>query len=240
SFERLVAIGKIVRSAVQVSRVIVVGGRGYDREGILHHVVRRGDQQGVDTPGLGVYDKNYMVRHLGLGVDVQQQVPTILNAAGFPVVLLGKAADVVECEGAALRPVVDSTQVTESALSFFDELDGGLIVVNYQESDLAGHEQDAGRYARVLKVIDEGVGEFLARLTEDDLLIVTGDHGNDPGIRHSRHTREYTPLLVYGRSLRGCQLGTRETLADVAATLSDFFGVKPPQFGRSFYGQLMP
>ncbi|MEW6048511.1 MAG: phosphopentomutase, partial [Bacillota bacterium] len=105
-FERLVAIGKIVRSAVQVSRVIVVGGRGYDREGILRHAVRRGGQQGIDTPGLGVYDENYMVRHLGLGVDVQQQVPTILNAAGFAVVLLGKAADVVECEGAALRPMV--------------------------------------------------------------------------------------------------------------------------------------
>jgi phosphopentomutase len=233
SFADLLRIGEVVRAAVKVSRVIVVGGRGYRQADITGHVQRHPQGHvGVNTPELGVYDKHYRVRHLGLPVDTARQAPSLARQAGLPVALLGKAADVVSCpDPAVLDPAVDTGKVFDLAAGALASLPGGLVVMNIQETDLAGHEQDAARYRAVLERVDARLDGILRLLRDGDLLVVTADHGNDPGIGTSQHTREFVPVLVHGAPPGSVQGGTRETLADVGATLCQWLGLPAPQDG---------
>ena len=83
--------------------------------------------------------------------------------------------------------------------------------------------------------VDKALSVILKGMSEEDLLMISADHGNDPTIGHSGHTREKTFLLAYGKSLRGGDVGERDTLSDIAATVADFFSVPPPENGSSFY-----
>jgi phosphopentomutase len=114
----------------------------------------------------------------------------------------------------------------------------GLIAINVQETDLAGHDQNAARYAECLRATDEGIGRMLGMMRESDLLIVTGDHGNDPTIGHDKHTREFTPLLAYSPKVAGRRIARRDSLADVAMTIADNFGIARPEIGTSFMHEL--
>jgi phosphopentomutase len=230
-FEEIVDISEAVRAVTKVGRVIAVGGRGYTSWDILAHV-RRHEQGhiGVDTPSLGVYDDNYRVRHLGYPVDTSRQLPSLARAAGLPVALLGKAADVVSCP----RPdivdtVVDTDGVFDRAVEALERFPAGLVVMNIQETDLAGHEQDPARYRSVLERVDRRLSDLRSRLTPDDLLVISADHGNDPSIGSSQHTREFVPVLMSGVDRR--DVGTRETLADVGATLCEWLQLPLPQDG---------
>jgi phosphopentomutase len=115
---------------------------------------------------------------------------------------------------------------------------GGVVVVNVQETDLAGHEQNVERYAEMLRVVDRRLPELLDRLRPGDALFVTGDHGNDPTIGHSQHTREYTPALAYGPGLLPVPLGIRDSLADIGATAADLLGLPPLGAGTSFLQEM--
>jgi phosphopentomutase len=239
SFEDLTRIGEIVRAAVPVPRVIVVGGRGFGIDDIRAHVKERAPGQiGVDTPELGVYDEHYQVRHLGVDFAVDRQLPSRAIRAGYDVVLLGKAADVVRCDGAVAENIVPTADVLSRAASHLDAMTGGLIVANVQETDLAGHEEDVPRYARMLRTVDERLPELLDRLRPGDALFITGDHGNDPTIGHSQHTREYTPAIAYGPAINPVPLGVRATLADIGATAGDILGVPPLGSGHSFLKEI--
>jgi phosphopentomutase len=153
--EALTEIGRVVREVTPVPRIIVVGGRGYDVDAIRAHVKERSPGQiGVDTPELGVYDEHYRVRHLGLDFASHEQVPSRAKAAGHEVVLLGKAADVVLCEGAVKDNLVPTEGVMRKTIDHLAAMDHGLIVSNVQETDLSGHEEDADRYGRVLETVD--------------------------------------------------------------------------------------
>ena len=240
SFEELTRIGEIVRNVTPVPRVIVVGGRGYDIDAIRAHVKERTPGQiGVDTPELGVYDEHYQVRHLGLDFAAAEQAPSRALAAGHEVVLLGKAADVVHCEGAVKDNLVPSEGVMRKTIQHFAAMGHGLVVANVQETDLSGHEQDPQRYAAVLELVDRMLPELLDQLGDGDVLLITGDHGNDPTIGHAQHTREYTPVLAVGPAVRPADIGLRESLADVGATAADLLGVLPIRSGRSFAQEVL-
>lgn len=234
----IVRIGETVRSAVHVSRVIVVMGRGFSTADIAHHIRRDSEAIGVDSPGLGVYNEHYLVRHLGYGVDVRRQVASIAAGGGRPVYLLGKAADVIECDGAVRSRDVLTADVLQKTLQALSDTGDGLIAANVQEGDLAGHEQDPRRWAEVLREVDAFLPRLLEELRAPDILMIAGDHGNDPTIGHSQHTREYTPLLVAGPSIRPGPLGTRTSLADVAATAAGVLRLPHPQHGQSFQTSL--
>lgn len=240
SFEDLTSIGLIVRGAIRVSRVIVVGSRGYTVDDIRAHI-RTSDEghSGVDTPELGVYNEHYQVRHLGLDFPIEQQLPTRVREGGGSVVLLGKAADVVRCEGAVAENLVATDDVFDAVLRHLDAMTEGLIVANVQETDLAGHEEDPERYRRVLRRVDSRLPEVMSRLTADDILLITADHGNDPTSGSSRHTREYVPVLAYGARFSPIDLGVRSTLADVGATVADLFDLPPLDSGTSFAKEIL-
>ncbi|GEK91001.1 phosphopentomutase [Alkalibacterium kapii] len=239
SFEDLTKIGKAVRDVVKVSRVITFGGENVSLDDLLNaRKVKDGGFAGVDAPESGVYDEGYQVVHLGYGIDPNVQIPTILDKENIDVSLIGKVADIVQTKSDRLFPGVDSQYLFDQLMKQVDEISHGFICLNIQETDLAGHGEDVERYADRLEVSDKNIGQLLSKLSKDDILIVMADHGNDPTIGHSQHTRERVPLLIYSKGMQDKQIGNRETMSDVAATVSDYFKVAKPANGESFLSKL--
>jgi len=238
-FEEVKKLGRSVREVVKVSRVIAFGGENIELKDLLKaHKVKKEKFSGVDAPESGVYDQGYQVVHLGYGINPEVQIPTILDHQKIPVVLIGKAADIIQTSSTYLYPGVDTQELFNYLLQEMKEVDNGFICLNVQETDLAGHGEDVDRYADRLEISDKNIGEVIKYLDEDDILIVMADHGNDPTSGHSQHTRERVPLLIYRKGLEGIEVGERETMSDVAATAAEYFGVNAPQHGKSFLEKL--
>ncbi|MDZ5035394.1 phosphopentomutase, partial [Clostridium perfringens] len=108
-----------------------------------------------------------------------------------------------------------------------------------QETDLSGHAENIDRYAEKLQISDKLIGELIETITGDDILLVMADHGNDPTIGHSKHTREMVPIMIYGENIKEGTVGVRATLSDVGATVADYFKVKAPENGASFLNKLL-
>jgi phosphopentomutase len=237
-FEQVREIGAIVRSQVHSSRVIVFGGRGVTLDNILDAYEssegNSGSFAGVSAPRSGVYREGYQVVHLGYGVRAGVQVPAMLEQAGIPVTLIGKVADIVENHQGQSIPGVDTAEVLAKGAAILDELERGYICINVQETDLAGHREDAKLYGERLVVVDRGLGTIMEKIGVGDILVITADHGNDPTIGHPQHTREKTPILVYSPGVRPGFIGGRQSLADTGATVCDFFGAPFPEAGASY------
>lgn len=234
-FEDVKRLGDVVRENVDTTRVIAFGGPYTSISKILSAVMEKNPGQwGVDTPKAGVYGKGYKVYHMGYGVKIHEQFPMIAAKYGLPVYRLGKTADVLHGKGIA-KPTVNTTkllkQVTEA---YHQETNDAAFLVNVQETDLAGHAQDVDWYCSLLNEVDAWLGEFIPQMGTDDMLIVMADHGNDPTIGHSNHTREYVPIMIVGKRVKSANIGLRETMADVGATFCDFFDLPTTAEGTSF------
>ena len=171
--------------------------------------------------------------------------PTLLDSlrtAEYPVVAIGKIDDLFA--GRGISRAIHTSSDDEGMDAVEGELDRvreGMIFANLVDSDtLFGHRNDVRGYAANLERIDARVGELVAGLAVEDVLIVTGDHGNDPTTPSTDHSREYVPVLVTGpRVARSRDLGTRSTFADLGQTLAEVFGVGPLPFGVSFLADLV-
>ena len=239
-FDEVMNIGRVVREQVQVGRVIAFGGEIGDSQRILNAVeIKEGRFIGINAPRSGAYEKGFQVRHMGYGVDEQVQVPQKLYEANVPTVLVGKVADIVSNpHGRSWQNLVDSQQIMDITLNEFNAEQTVFICTNIQETDLAGHAQDVARYAERLQLVDHNLSRLLTAMNPDDCLVVMADHGNDPTVGHSHHTREVVPVLVYQQGLQPARLGVRSTLSDVGATVCEFYGAKAPQNGTSFLSAL--
>ncbi|WP_416729907.1 phosphopentomutase [Fictibacillus sp. JL2B1089] len=239
TFEEASKIGRVVRSCVDTSRVIVFGNKKSDIVDILSAVTKKnGSQWGVDSPKTNVYGEGYHVLHLGYGVDFHKQFPYIAEANHVPVYRIGKTADVIQASGFK-DPVVETKDVLRTYRHHYRKAeDNAVFLVNVQETDLAGHKQDVNWYKEVLEVSDRFIGEFIKEMSDEDVLFITGDHGNDPTIGHSNHTREQTPLLVIGEKITPVNLEVRTTMADIAATMAELAGVPQPEYGKSFLKEI--
>lgn len=239
-YEEILKVGKIVRENVEVARVIVFAGENATIESIKAAAEEKeGGYIGINAPKSKVYEKGYMVRHLGYGIDPETQVPTLMGKEGKNVVLIGKVADIVDNQlGKSYMGLVDTKTIFEITMDEIEKMKEGFICVNIQETDLSGHAENAEKYAEILKISDEYIGKIMKKISDDDILIITADHGNDPTIGHSRHTRENVPLLIYKKNLKNTFIGTRDSLSDIGATVSEYFGVKLPQNGKSFLHDL--
>ena len=235
SFEKELEIGELVREVVTVGRVIVFGGSGNTMDDLYNaQEVKQGKFIGVASAKSKSYEKNYHCRHLGYGVNKNVQAPTILTKHGIPCILIGKVADIVANDKGESISCVPTEECLKLTVKAVREHDIGFICTNVQETDLAGHAQDSTRYKEILEIADKGIGELLPLLSEDDILIVQADHGNDPDIGNSKHTRECVPLLIYRKGLKGVNVGVRKTMSDNAATCLDYFGVEAPENGTSY------
>ncbi|AKP34591.1 phosphopentomutase [Yersinia aleksiciae] len=245
-FELVEKIGRIVRSCVAVNRVIAYGGQLTDSHKIVSAAeVKQQQYIGINSPKSGVYDNGFQVIHLGYGVDAEVQAPYQLKKVRIPTILVGKVADIVaNPTGRNYQQLVDSQTILDITLAEVQRTGSAFICTNIQETDLAGHGQDVERYAERLQLVDNMLGKITAAMVTGDCLVVMADHGNDPTIGHSKHTREQVPLLVYHAGVTNTQqqairLGIRETMSDVGATVCEFFAAPAPQNGHSFWQQLM-
>ncbi|TBM20369.1 phosphopentomutase [Hafnia paralvei] len=236
SFEQLKAIGRVVRDCVQVGRVIAFGGQLDSSEQILAAAEEKQDTYiGINAPRSGAYQRGFAVEHMGYGVDDSVQVPQRLYEQGIKTVLIGKVADIVSNpHGVSYQNLVDTQQILDLTVEELQKPGDVFICVNVQETDLSGHAEDVERYAERLQCVDENLLRIMGLMQPEDCLVVMADHGNDPTIGHSKHTREKVPVLVYQTQQVGGVLGERETLSDVGATVCDFFGAAKPQNGSSF------
>jgi phosphopentomutase len=160
----------------------------------------------------------------------------LLQEAGLDVVSVGKVASVFDDEGFTEKiPSKNNDQGVDGIIQALQADTRGLIFANLVDFDmLYGHRRDIEGYARALEAFDRRLPEIEAALREDDLLIITADHGNDPAFRGTDHTREYTPLLVFGaRAGGGANLGTRASLTDIGQTVAANFNLTLPA-GESF------
>jgi phosphopentomutase len=173
----------------------------------------------------------------------EKTVLNFLDEAGKDVIGIGKISDIYAGEGIT-KSIHTKTNMhgVDKLLGTLKEPFDGLAFVNLVDFDAKyGHRRDPKGYAKALEDFDARIPEILDTLQEDDLLIITADHGNDPTHHGTDHTREYTPLLVYGKSLGriGKPLGLRLTFADVGATIAENFGVQAPKIGTSFLSDLV-
>jgi phosphopentomutase len=164
-----------------------------------------------------------------------------LKDSGFDVIALGKISDIYNGEGVtkAVR-TKHNMDGMDVFIKTFDESFTGLSFLNLVDFDaLYGHRRDPEGYGKALEEFDARLPEVFEKMTEDDLLLITADHGNDPTAPGTDHTREYVPLLAYSkRFTKGDELPMRETFADIGATVADNFNVNMPKFGKSFLTQL--
>ncbi|MEH7354057.1 phosphopentomutase [Neobacillus drentensis] len=164
-----------------------------------------------------------------------------LKDAGFDVIAIGKISDIYDGEGVtqSLR-TVSNMDGMDKLVETFDMDFKGISFVNLVDFDaLYGHRRDPEGYGKALEEYDARLPEVFAKMNEDDLLMITADHGNDPVAPGTDHTREYVPLLVYSKRIaEGKELPLRETFADLGATVAENFKVKMPQYGKSFLNEL--
>lgn len=164
----------------------------------------------------------------------------VLKDAGLDVVCIGKIASIYDSIGVTQDlPAKNNDQTIDQTINALKADTRGLIFSNLVDFDmLYGHRRDVEGYAKALEHFDSRLPEIMSALGDDDLLVITADHGNDPTKEGSDHTREYAPLLVYGRSAKsGVDLGTRGSLADIGATVADNFGLVLKD-GTSFLSEI--
>lgn len=167
-----------------------------------------------------------------------------LKDAGLDILSVGKIYDIFDGEGiTASNKSKSSVHGMEQTIEIAKKDFCGLCFVNLVDFDaLWGHRRNVSGYAKELEKFDEKLGELLPFLKEDDLLILTADHGNDPTHTGTDHTREHVPFLAWSPSMKGCgRLADAPSFAVIGATIADNFHVKMPEgtIGASILEQLV-
>lgn len=164
-----------------------------------------------------------------------------MKDAGLDVIAIGKISDIFNGDGVteSIR-TKNNTDGMDKMVDVVKRDFHGLSFLNLVDFDANfGHRRDPLGYGEALEEFDRRLPEVLAELSDEDLLIITADHGNDPTFEGTDHTREFVPLLVYSpRFEEGSQLPLRETFADIAATVAENFNIAAPEFGKSFLNEL--
>ena len=165
----------------------------------------------------------------------------ILKSAGHRVIGVGKIYDIFAGRGITKSiKTKNNKQGMEQTIALAKERFDGLVFVNLVDFDmLFGHRNDVAGYAKALCEFDKQLGEFMGVVEHDDLVILTADHGCDPATPSTDHSREYVPMLAFGGNIKqGVDLGTRDSFADIGATVLQRFGIKNRLSGQGFFGQL--
>lgn len=159
-----------------------------------------------------------------------------LQSAGKDVIAVGKINDIFAGKGITEHVYTQgNAEGIERTLEYMDRDFEGLCFINLVDYDmLYGHRNDVDGYAAALTYFDRKLPELLGKMRDEDILMLTADHGCDPGYTVSTdHSREHTPFIMYGKSVNPDNLGTRDTFADIGATVLDYFGIKPEFAGTS-------
>ena len=160
----------------------------------------------------------------------------VLAGNGLEVIPIGKIYDIFAGKGLKkANPTRSNAHGTELTAEAAQRDFRGLCFTNLVDFDMVyGHRNDAVGYARALTEFDRWLGGFMNKLGDGDVMMITADHGCDPLTESTDHSREYTPLLVYGKGIRPVSLGTRKSFADIGKTVEDLFGLGSDIDGESF------
>ena len=198
----------------------------------------------IARPFIGSYP-NYQRTPRRHDFSMEPPAETMLDAMqkqGLETIGVGKISDIFAGRGISRHLGInqDNEDGMRKAIATLDEDFTGLCFVNLVDFDMQyGHRRDVDGYAQAATVFDRQLDEFMAKMQEGDVLFITADHGCDPRAAGTDHTREYTPLLVWGKGIRaGVNLGTHPTFADIAATITDMFDVKLATKGTSFLKEI--
>ena len=176
-------------------------------------------------------------------VPPSKTMPDIIKEAGLDSISVGKIYDIFAGQGfTESYPTSGNEDGMDKTLSIAKRDFNGLCFVNLVDFDMVyGHRNDVAGYARALTAFDKRLGELLPLLKEEDLLIITADHGCDPSTPSTDHSREYTPMIAYGAKLKeGVNLGTRESFADIGSTVLEWFGLDDSAiYGKSYYKEII-
>ena len=172
----------------------------------------------------------------------EYQTLNALQDNNYKVISVGKISDIFNGSGIDEGNHIDSNHDgMMKTINIIKNNDfTGLCFINLVDFDaLYGHRRDVLGYYNSMIEFDKDLGELLNSLNDDDLLMVTADHGNDPTWHGTDHTREFVPILVYSKSLKESKsLGIRDTFADLGATIAENFNVESPKIGKSFLNEL--
>lgn len=171
----------------------------------------------------------------------QETVLDEIQKAGMETIGVGKIYDIFAGKGISRTFANEGNDKNmERVFELQKEDFTGLCFVNLVDFDMIyGHRNNIGGYTAALNAFDVQLGRFLEQMHQEDLLLITADHGCDPGYPGTDHTREYTPCLCYGKVLKkGVDLHTRESFADIAATVAEALGISHTGAGKSFYQEI--
>ena len=164
-----------------------------------------------------------------------------LENNGYDVIAVGKIKDIFAGSGITESyHTKDNSEGMNKTMELVDKDFNGLCFVNLVDFDMIyGHRNDVEGYAKAYTAFDKWLESFLPKLREDDVLMITADHGCDPSTPSTNHSREYVPLLVYGSKIKPVNLGIRKTYSDIAKTIEDMFGIYSDKIeGKSFLNDI--
>lgn len=223
--EDVVSVKELYR-VCEIARKILVGKHGVGR------VIAR--------PFKGEFPDFYRTsnRHDYALVPPSNTILDILKNNDKEVIAVGKINDIFGGKGITeFTKTLDNKDGIEKMIEFMKKDFEGLCFVNLVDFDMVyGHRNNVDGYAQALSYFDSRIPEIIENLRDDDILIITADHGCDPGMTTSTdHSREYTPMVMYGKNLiSGVNLGLRECFSDIGATIVDYFGLSNCTQGKSF------
>lgn len=170
----------------------------------------------------------------------KETILDVLNKNGFDTIAIGKITDIFAGKGISQSIFTHSNDEGMEKMSEYAEKDfNGLCFINLVDFDMVyGHRRDVDGYAKALSSFDAFLPSFTGKMKDDDLLIITADHGCDPAFRGTDHTRECVPLIVYSKKTKGTNGKTRNSFADIADTIAEFFGIDFPNDGKSFLNEI--
>lgn len=166
----------------------------------------------------------------------------VLQKEGYDTYGVGKIYDIFAGKGIAhTQRIQGNVDGMDKTIQLQDKDFNGLCFVNLVDFDmLYGHRNDIEGYAKAATVFDKQLGTFMERMQPQDILMITADHGCDPGFKGTDHSRECVPFLAYGEQVKkGVNLGTRKTFSDIAATILDIFGLDSRLDGTSFKDEIL-
>ena len=172
----------------------------------------------------------------------EKTMPSVLKANGFDTISVGKIFDIFAGQGfTESNPTVSNSDGMDKTISIMDRDFSGLCFVNLVDFDMVyGHRNDIEGYAKAMTEFDIRLGEVIAKLRDDDLLIITADHGCDPKTPSTDHSREYTPMLAFGKNIKSVNLGVRQSFADIGKAALEWLGVNDNDlFGEGFLKEII-
>ncbi len=165
-----------------------------------------------------------------------------IKEAGLDVIGVGKIEDIFNGQGITEAiHTKDNMDGVDQTINYINKENKGLIFTNLVDFDSKyGHRRNVKGYKEAIEEFDARIPEIIDALKEDDILIINADHGNDPTYKGTDHTREYIPVLIYGKNIKsGVNLGIRKSFADIGATVADILDTKMTKNGTSFKSQIL-